>query len=128
MLRRTGVVSFGVVEPSEPISATSFMRRTLTAWERIVAAKRPGTCVFSLGGGPITRCRPRAGSSFGIVPASAALSVAASGSARVGTHQRGGRATAPNDFTRIDPGSANRRRTAGGRATPAANRRAAAPT
>jgi hypothetical protein len=62
-LRRTGVVSFGAPEVSEPISATSLSRFTRTDWAFMVDAKRPGTWVFSLGGAPMTRCSPRSGKS-----------------------------------------------------------------
>jgi hypothetical protein len=122
-LRRIGVVSLCVGDPNDPISATSFSRRTGTACDFIVDAKRPGTCVFSLGGCPITRCRPRAGSSAGPGDRSASPAEGC-GSASVGAHQRGGRVTASNDRARIPSGAATWRRTSSGRAIPAANRRA----
>jgi hypothetical protein len=118
ILRRTGVVSFGAPEVSEPISATSLFRFTRTDWDCMVDAKRPGTWVFSLGGAPMTRCSPRSGRP------GVEWAPPASGSTRVGTHQRGGRDTASNDFTRRRSGAATCRRTATGRAMPDANLRA----
>lgn len=126
MRRRTvgGVVSLLAVPGSEPISATSFMRCTRTGVDFIVPANRPGTWVFSLGGGPDTRRKPRGGRS-----ASAGADMDGS-AGTVGTHQRGGRDTGSTLRTRSSPGAStwrrivSLRRTATGRATLEAKTRA----
>lgn len=149
-----GGTSLSPASRMEPAPATSFMRRTLTGAPRNADENPPGTWFSDVGARRAARRSPRAGRldrstrGAGSPPRAAPASGEADAADRgaraggstaaaawvraaitpAGSHHRGGAETGSRVRARMSTSAAICRRISTGRATPAANRRAADPT